>query len=224
MSLPGCAAIPAPYRERGQIAYETGAPHRGDGARGPQALRHPDPRGLRERHRHLLRHRRIDQCADPSDRDGASISASSSTSMTGRRSASTCRSWSTCSRPATISARNITAPAGCRRCCSELLKAGPHARRRADGERQDDRREFKRAKAPDGDVIRAYDKPLKPQAGFKVLKGNLFDSAIMKTSVISEDFRAALSVEPEGPERVRRPRRGIRRAGGLSRRASTIRR
>src|SRR6202050_2548578 len=24
MSLPGCAAIPAPYRERGQIAYETG--------------------------------------------------------------------------------------------------------------------------------------------------------------------------------------------------------
>ncbi|MGC8040566.1 dihydroxy-acid dehydratase, partial [Salmonella enterica] len=24
LSLPGCAAIPAPYRERGQIAYETG--------------------------------------------------------------------------------------------------------------------------------------------------------------------------------------------------------
>ena len=24
MSLPGCAAIPAPYRERGQMAYETG--------------------------------------------------------------------------------------------------------------------------------------------------------------------------------------------------------
>src|SRR5207248_3810337 len=24
MSLPGCAAIPAPYKERGQIAYETG--------------------------------------------------------------------------------------------------------------------------------------------------------------------------------------------------------
>jgi dihydroxy-acid dehydratase len=38
-------------------------------------------------------------------------------------------------------------------------------------------------------VIRSYGNPLKAQAGFKVLRGNLFDSAIMKTSVISEDFR-----------------------------------
>ena len=38
-------------------------------------------------------------------------------------------------------------------------------------------------------VIRSYGDPLKAQAGFKVLRGNLFDSAIMKTSVISEDFR-----------------------------------
>jgi dihydroxy-acid dehydratase len=38
-------------------------------------------------------------------------------------------------------------------------------------------------------VIRCYGNPLKAQAGFKVLRGNLFDSAIMKTSVISEDFR-----------------------------------
>jgi dihydroxy-acid dehydratase len=39
------------------------------------------------------------------------------------------------------------------------------------------------------DVIKPYNAPMKKQAGFKVLKGNLFDSAIMKTSVISEDFR-----------------------------------
>ena len=34
LSLPGCAAIPAPYRERGQMAYETGRAHRRDGLRG----------------------------------------------------------------------------------------------------------------------------------------------------------------------------------------------
>ncbi|NKC14665.1 MAG: dihydroxy-acid dehydratase [Gammaproteobacteria bacterium] len=39
------------------------------------------------------------------------------------------------------------------------------------------------------DVIRAYGEPMKQQAGFVVLSGNLFDAAIMKTSVISGSFR-----------------------------------
>ncbi len=42
--------------------------------------------------------------------------------------------------------------------------------------------------APDGDVIRPYAAPLKERAGFIVLSGNLFDTAIMKTSVISAEF------------------------------------
>jgi dihydroxy-acid dehydratase len=41
----------------------------------------------------------------------------------------------------------------------------------------------------DDKVIRRFDNPLKTAAGFLVLRGNLFDSAIMKTSVISEEFR-----------------------------------
>jgi xylonate dehydratase len=41
---------------------------------------------------------------------------------------------------------------------------------------------------PDGDVILPVSAPLKERAGFLVLKGNLFDFAIMKTSVISDDF------------------------------------
>ncbi len=44
--------------------------------------------------------------------------------------------------------------------------------------------------ASDREVIRPYDAPLKTRAGFLVLKGNLFDFAIMKTSVISDAFRA----------------------------------
>ena len=41
----------------------------------------------------------------------------------------------------------------------------------------------------DEKVIFPYDKPMREQAGFLVLNGNLFDSALMKTSVISDDFR-----------------------------------
>ena len=40
-------------------------PRGGDRAGGPQALRHPHARGVRERHRGLLGDRRLDQCADP---------------------------------------------------------------------------------------------------------------------------------------------------------------
>jgi dihydroxy-acid dehydratase len=45
------------------------------------------------------------------------------------------------------------------------------------------------ARSVDHDVIRPFDDPLREEAGFLVLSGNLFDSALMKTSVISEDFR-----------------------------------
>jgi dihydroxy-acid dehydratase len=48
----------------------------------------------------------------------------------------------------------------------------------------------------DPDVIRSYDDPLMSRAGFVVLGGNLFDSAIMKTSVISPTFRARYLSSP----------------------------
>lgn len=49
-------------------------------------------------------------------------------------------------------------------------------------------------------MIRPFDRPLKAAAGFLVLKGNLFDAAIMKTSVIGEDFRARYLSNPDDPE------------------------
>src|SRR5882724_10319250 len=55
------------------------------------------------------------------------------------------------------------------------------------------------ATKPDGDVIWSYDKPLVKDAGFLVLRGNLFDSAIMKTSVISKEFRDRYLVNPKDP-------------------------
>ena len=78
----------------------------------------------------------------------------------------------------------------------------------------------------DRDVIRTVAEPLRENAGFVVLSGNLFDSALMKTSVISKDFHdrflqdegregihEALAVVFEGPEdyhdRINDPSLGI---------------
>jgi dihydroxy-acid dehydratase len=54
-------------------------------------------------------------------------------------------------------------------------------------------------------VIRPFGKPLVAAAGFTVLRGNLFDSAIMKTSVISPEFRARYLANPKDPEAFEGP-------------------
>lgn len=78
----------------------------------------------------------------------------------------------------------------------------------------------------DLNVIKTYDNPMRENAGFIVLSGNLFDSALMKTSVISDDFRSRFLLQPgkegifearavvfEGPEdyhdRINDPNLGI---------------
>ena len=55
------------------------------------------------------------------------------------------------------------------------------------------------------EVIWPFDKPMKKDAGFIVLKGNLFDSAIMKTSVISPEFRQRFLSNPKDPEAFEGP-------------------
>lgn len=52
----------------------------------------------------------------------------------------------------------------------------------------------------DDDVIRSLDRPLKEHAGLTVLSGNLFDAAVMKLSVISDEFRARYLSDPHDPQ------------------------
>jgi dihydroxy-acid dehydratase len=52
----------------------------------------------------------------------------------------------------------------------------------------------------DENVIRPFENPLMHKAGFRVLRGNLFSSAIMKLSVISPEFRARYLSDPDDPE------------------------
>lgn len=49
-------------------------------------------------------------------------------------------------------------------------------------------------------VIRRFDAPLRHAAGLTVLRGNMFDSAVMKTSVISDAFRARYLNDPADPD------------------------
>ena len=57
----------------------------------------------------------------------------------------------------------------------------------------------------DENVIRPFAQPLKEEAGFLVLSGNLFDAAIMKTSVISEEFRQRYLSNPADPNAFEGP-------------------
>jgi dihydroxy-acid dehydratase len=59
---------------------------------------------------------------------------------------------------------------------------------------------YRGAEISDEEVIRPYARPLKEKAGFRVLRGNLFDSAIMKTSVISDEFRERYLSDPADPD------------------------
>ena len=199
MSLPGCAAIPAPYRERGWMAYETGKRIVG---MVQENLRPSDimtKAGVRERGGRRRRARRVVELPDPHGGDRA---AHGRRALAGRLAAPRprrSRCWSTCSRPAGSSARNSIAPAACRRCMKELLQAGKlhgdamtvTGKTLAENLRD----------VPDGDreVIRSYGKPLLEAAGYVVMSGNLFDSAVMKISVIDKDFRARFLSNPERP-------------------------
>jgi dihydroxy-acid dehydratase len=49
-------------------------------------------------------------------------------------------------------------------------------------------------------VIRPFERPLANKAGFLILRGNLFDSAIMKTSVISKEFRDRYLSDANDPD------------------------
>jgi dihydroxy-acid dehydratase len=57
----------------------------------------------------------------------------------------------------------------------------------------------------DEKVIRPFDQPLREDAGFLVLSGNLFSAAIMKTSVISDDFRSRYLSNPDDLEAFEGP-------------------
>ena len=115
MSLPGCAAIPAPAQGARADRLRDRQAHRRHGVGGLQAVEDHDARGVRERHRRQLGDRRLHQRADPLQCDRPPCRRRRSTTTTGRRSATRSRCSSIFSRPASTSARSTIAPAASRR-------------------------------------------------------------------------------------------------------------
>ncbi len=215
MSLPGCAAIPAPHRERAQIAYETG---KRIVEMVWEDLR-PSKIMTREAFENVIvvnsaiggstnapihfnaiaRHIGVKLDNDDWEKVGYEIPLLVNLQPAGQ-----------------YLGEEYHRAGGVPAVVNELMKAGkihksaPTVSGKGIGENCKDR------PIADTDVIRPYKKPLKDKAGFLNLKGNLFDSAIMKTGRDLRGLPQALPVEPQGPQRVRGSRHRLRRAGGLS--------
>jgi dihydroxy-acid dehydratase len=196
MSLPGCAAIPAPYRERAQIAYETGV-------RAVEIV-HEDLRPS-----DILTRQAFENTIVANSAIGGSTNAPVHINAIARHVGVklSIEDWETIGYDVPLLVNMQPAgeylgeeyfrAGGLPAVMSELLKA---RRLHADAMTINGRtigENVKRAKIADPNVIMSYGKPMKKQAGFKVLKGNLFDSAIMKTSVISDDFRERFLSDPK---------------------------
>jgi dihydroxy-acid dehydratase len=196
MSLPGCAAIPAPYRERGQIAYATGV-------RAVEIVREDlKPSDILSR---AAFENAIVACSAIGGSTNAPIHINAIARHVGVPLA--IEDWEKVGydvpllvnmQPAgDYLSEDYFRAGGLPAVLHELLAAGRlHGDvRTINGKTVAEN--TGRAKTWNAEVIRPYDKPLKAKAGFKVLRGNLFDSAIMKTSVISDEFRQRYLSNPK---------------------------
>jgi dihydroxy-acid dehydratase len=199
MSLPGCAAIPAPYRERGQIAYETGM-------RAVEIV-HEDLKPT-----DILTRAAFENAIVACSAIGGSTNAPIHINAIARHVGVplTIEDWERFGYdvPLLVDMQ----PAG-KYLGEEYYRAGGlpavlHELLKAERIHGDPKtingktmaENVRRTKAQNIDVIRPYNQPMMKQAGFKVLSGTLFDSAIMKTSVISEEFRQRYLSNPKDPE------------------------
>jgi len=198
MSLPGCAAIPAPYRERAQIAYATGK-------RIVEMVRED------LKPSDILTRKAFENAIVVNSAIGGSSNAPIHINALARHSGVdlTMADWQRVGHaiPLLVNLQPAGAYLG-----EEFHRAGgvpavvreleAHGRLHPDALTVTGRtlgENCRTAPRPDGDVIRSYDAPLMANAGFVVLSGNLFDSAIMKTSVISAEFRQRYLSNPRDP-------------------------
>lgn len=198
LTLPGSAAIPAPYRERGQMAYETG--------RRIVDMAYDDlrPSQILTRESFLNASAVVSACGGSSNSQPHVIAMARHAGI-GIDSVE----WAQHGydvpllvnlQPAgKYLAERFHRAGGVPAVMWELLRAG-----RLHGDcrsvtGQSIATNVEGRESRDREVIAAFDQPLQHQAGFLVLRGNLFDFGIMKTSVISEAFRRRYLGRPGAP-------------------------
>ena len=203
MQLPGSAAIPAPYRERGQISYETG-------------LRIVDMVWEDLRPSDVMTREAFENAIVINSAIGGSTNAPIHLNGIARHLGVPLNNddWQSIGHeiPLLVNLQpageylgeDYQRAGGVPAVVGELLEAGllPHPKAltvngASMGDNCSDRR------SENQDVIKPVSAPIKAQAGFINLSGNLFDSAIMKTSVISDNFRQSYLSNPRTQMRLK---------------------
>jgi len=199
MQLPGSAAIPAPYRERQQIAYETG--------KRIVEMAHEDLRPSTIMTRDAFLNAIVVNSAI-----GGSTNAPIHLAAIARHLGVQLelQDWQTYGykvpllvnlQPAgEYLGEDYCHAGGVPAVVNELLKQGLIRENARTVNGRTLAENCRGREIQDTKVIRPFDQPLKQNAGFLVLRGNLFDSAIMKASVISDDFRKRYLSNPDDPE------------------------
>ena len=198
MSLPGCAAIPAPYRERAWMAFETGKRivdmvHENlrpsdimTKAAFENAVVAAAALGASSNCPiHMVaiaRHMGVEHSLDDWQRLGASVPLITDCQPAGR-----------------VLGEGFHRAGGVPGVMKELLDAGllQGEARTVTGKTLAE--DLAGVGAPDREVIRPIAEPMKEHAGYIVMSGNLFDSAVMKTSVIDAMFRERYLSNPDRP-------------------------
>ena len=195
MSITGCANIPAPYRERGQMAYDTG-----------ERIVKMVEEGLTPSK--IMTRKAFENAIVLNSAIGGSTNAQPHLTAIARHMGIELETdaWQNFGYDIPLMA-NIQ-PAGEYLCESYHRAGGTPAvmsELLSNGKLHGDvltvtgktlAENLEGVAIKDTDVITPFDKPLMDQSGFMVLKGNLFDAAIMKTSVISDTFKEKFLSRP----------------------------
>ena len=199
MSLPGCAAIPAPYRERGQISYETG---RRIVEMVWEDLKPSD----------ILTREAFENAIVVNSAIGGSTNAPIHINAIARHIGVELDvfDWQKVGlevpllvnlQPAGMYlGEEYHRAGGVPAVVNELMKKGLIRENALTVNGKSIGENCRNTVVVGTAVIFPIDKPMKLNAGFVVLKGNLFDNAVMKTSVISEEFRQRYLSNPNDPE------------------------
>jgi dihydroxy-acid dehydratase len=198
MSLPGCAAIPGPYRERGQMAYATG--------KRAVAMVWEDLKPSR-----IMTRKAFENAIFAAAAAGCSTNCPPHVIAIARHMGVELdiKDWEmghdipllVNMQPAgEYLGEEFHRAGGVPAVLKELIKAGRFhpdvltVTGRTMGENLE-----KVPFSADRRVIRPYEDPLMPEAGFVIISGNIFDSAVMKTSVVTEEFRRRYLEHPGHP-------------------------
>jgi dihydroxy-acid dehydratase len=198
MSLPGCAAIPGPYKERPQMAYLTGK-------------RIVDMVKEDLRPSKIMTRKAFENAIVASSALGASTNCPPHVNAIARHMGVklNIKEWDkigykipllvNCMPAGQYLGEEFHRAGGVPAVMHELLKAGKLHEDAMTVNGKTMGENVRKSATTNTDVIKSYEAPMMQEAGFAVMTGNLFDSAVMKTSVITQEFRERYLQNPKDP-------------------------